>query len=158
MQAVLRASLFVSSLLLISCMGEMEASSCGCVQPVLLESEFVFDVTTRAGNAPKAPVWNGDTLTVWDYWALLQQPDFRAVAAREADAIGIRYVTVSEASRDWSPPVETRLRLLLPPSSSSEVTLRFHAVPDARAGRGEAEAALGVQDARLERLLILRRP
>lgn len=124
--------------------------------PRLLETRFAYDATAMPGFTPKPATWNGDTLTLYDYWALTDQPVLSGRAEWSDGELDLVYESVSAASNDWSPSVETRLSILVP-AGPGQVKLRFLAMPKARKP-SEAEAAVGVQDATQDRVLALPRP
>ena len=124
--------------------------------PSLLEALFVYDVTAMPGFTPKSASWNGDTLTLFDYWALTDQPVLRGRAEWEEGELAVSYEAASSIANDWMPSVETRLRILVPEGEGAG-KIRLRAMPKARKPSA-SEASLGVQDATADRVLALPRP
>jgi hypothetical protein len=103
----------------------------------LISQSFVYDPTATSSFSVKPLfTFNNDTLILNDYWALSEQPAFRCSLSVSNDTLYISYLPVPGPVNDWTPSVETTLKIQTHASVIDTVykslNLCFKAVPYAR--------------------------
>jgi hypothetical protein len=80
----------------------------------LVSDSFNFDPAASASFVPQ-PLFsfNADTLIVHDYWALSEQPLFNCSLSVSKDTLSISYLPRAGGVNDWTPTVETVLKIKL---------------------------------------------
>lgn len=111
----------------------------------LVSDSFNFDPTASTSFAPKPLfAFNDDTLIVYDYWALVEQPQFGCSLSVASDTLSISYLPRIGPVYDWAPTVESILKIRLGGSYRS-IICRFNAVVNHSRSPEPAEA--GFRDA-----------
>ncbi len=78
----------------------------------LVSESFKFDPNADSPFVPEpAFAFSNDTLIVHDYWALVDQPAFRCSLSVATDTLHVSYLPVIGPVNDWTPSVETVLKI-----------------------------------------------
>ena len=102
------------------------------IEASLIDYQFRYDVTAFSNFSVKEfASFQNDTLKIYDYWALIDQPNYIAQVLNNKDTLQISYIPNSIFVRDWLPTVETYLRIYLR-TNYDHVILHFSPVSRAR--------------------------
>jgi hypothetical protein len=98
----------------------------------LLSQNFMYDPSASSTFSVKPMfTFDNDTLILNDYWALSEQPAYTCSLSVSNDTLYLSYAPVSGPVNDWTPSVETTLKIHINTSYKS-LTVCFKAVPYAR--------------------------
>lgn len=120
---------------------------------VLISSSFRYDPDADSSFLPERQfAFNNDTLTIHDYWTLVDQPAFDCSLSVLNDTLHLTYTPATGPVNDWTPSVETTLKIKLQ-TSQRTIVCCFDAVKNhARAPRPEET---GFGDAKINRYAAL---
>lgn len=112
---------------------------------ILSDYKFSYDISASFPSILQPNYKIGeDTLVIYDYWALSQQPTYIASVSLKEDTIVINYEINGFTVNDWTPTVETMLKIDISKYSGIPI-IKLPAVSDAREPTSEES---GFRDAR----------
>lgn len=93
----------------------------------LIESNFSYSSSINLENLKDFTSFKNDTLKIYDYWALVNQPEYKAEIFNSNDTIHIKYLENSILVKTWCPLVETYIKIYLK-TNYNNITLHFSPV------------------------------